>query len=69
MSLCLCLCVSVPGLIDIAAEKYLHVYNGLNKLVALIRSTTEDPTALSELEKLQKTLQGSADEDDDDGPP
>uniref|UniRef100_A0A8C2ZQ17 PLA2c domain-containing protein n=3 Tax=Cyclopterus lumpus TaxID=8103 RepID=A0A8C2ZQ17_CYCLU len=42
---------------DDAAEEYLRVYNSLHKLVALTRSTIKDPTALSELDKLQKILE------------
>ncbi|XP_044037990.1 cytosolic phospholipase A2 gamma-like [Siniperca chuatsi] len=47
--------LNVTGHVDSAVE-YLRVYNGLDKLVVLIRSTIKDPTALSELDKLQKIL-------------
>lgn len=56
----------MPGYIDDAAKEYLRVYNTLDKLVALIRSTIKDPTALSELNQLHKILEGS---DEDDDPP
>ncbi|XP_078126248.1 cytosolic phospholipase A2 gamma-like [Sander vitreus] len=49
--------LNVPGQIDGAAEDYLRVYNALNTLVALTRSTIKDPTALSDLDKLQKILE------------
>ncbi|TDH03473.1 hypothetical protein EPR50_G00163690 [Perca flavescens] len=49
--------LNVSGQIDSAAEDYLRVYNALNKLVALTRSTIKDPTALSYLDKLQKILE------------
>ncbi|XP_028455967.1 cytosolic phospholipase A2 gamma isoform X2 [Perca flavescens] len=49
--------LQVPGQIDSAAEDYLRVYNALNKLVGLTRSTIKDPTALSELDKLQEILE------------
>lgn len=51
--------VSVPGFIDSAAEEYLRVYNMLDKLVDLTRSTIKDPAALSDLDNLQKILKGS----------
>lgn len=63
-----CVCVSVPGQIDSAAEDYLRVYNALDKLIALTRSTIKDPTALSDLDKLQKILEGSSDDDDNPAP-
>ncbi|KAM4535057.1 cytosolic phospholipase A2 gamma-like isoform 2-T2 [Fundulus diaphanus] len=46
--------LNVP--IDDAAEKYLHVYNLLTNLITLTSSIIKDPTALSELGKLQKIL-------------
>ncbi|XP_039679715.1 cytosolic phospholipase A2 gamma-like isoform X2 [Perca fluviatilis] len=49
--------LQVPGQIDGAAEDYLRVYNALDKLVGLTRSTIKDPTALSDLDKLQKILE------------
>ncbi|XP_035854850.1 cytosolic phospholipase A2 gamma-like isoform X4 [Sander lucioperca] len=49
--------LQVPGQVDSAAEDYLRVYNALNTLVALTRSTIKDPTALSDLDKLQKILE------------
>ena len=58
LSLCVCLFNSMPGHIDLDADEYLRVYNTLDKLVALIRSTTTDPTNLSELNVLQKILEG-----------
>ncbi|XP_049426799.1 cytosolic phospholipase A2 gamma-like isoform X4 [Epinephelus fuscoguttatus] len=51
--------LNVPGYIDTTAEEYLHVYNRLIKLVALTRSTIKDPTALSDMDKLQKILEDS----------
>ncbi|XP_035472102.2 cytosolic phospholipase A2 gamma isoform X4 [Scophthalmus maximus] len=49
--------LNVPGQVDSASEEFLRVYNTLDKLVALIRSTITDPTALSDLNKLQQTLE------------
>ncbi|XP_031733802.1 cytosolic phospholipase A2 beta-like isoform X1 [Anarrhichthys ocellatus] len=49
--------LNVSGQMDGAAEEYLRVYNALDKLVALTRSTIKDPTALSDLDKLQKILE------------
>ncbi|XP_034450281.1 cytosolic phospholipase A2 beta-like [Hippoglossus hippoglossus] len=49
--------LNVPGHIDRDADEYLRVYNTLDKLVALIRSSTKDPTTLSELNTLQKILE------------
>ncbi|XP_047199697.1 cytosolic phospholipase A2 gamma-like isoform X2 [Hippoglossus stenolepis] len=46
-----------PWLNDSDADEYLRVYNTLDKLVALIRSSTKDPTTLSELNTLQKILE------------
>ncbi|XP_040917664.1 cytosolic phospholipase A2 gamma-like [Toxotes jaculatrix] len=48
--------LNVPEYIDTAAEEYLRIYNTLDKLVVLISSTIEDPTGLSDLNKLQLTL-------------
>ncbi|XP_051245084.1 cytosolic phospholipase A2 gamma [Dicentrarchus labrax] len=48
--------LNVLGHVDGAAEEYLRVYNALDKLVALTRSTIKDPAALSDLDKLQKIL-------------
>ncbi|XP_034450284.1 cytosolic phospholipase A2 gamma-like [Hippoglossus hippoglossus] len=45
------------GNIDRDADEYLRVYNTLDKLVAMIRSSTKDPTTLSELNTLQKILE------------
>ncbi|XP_032394010.1 cytosolic phospholipase A2 gamma isoform X2 [Etheostoma spectabile] len=56
--------LNVPGQIDGAAEHYLRVYNGLNTLVALTRSTIKDPTALSDLDKLQKILEDIANQNE-----
>ncbi|MEQ2252381.1 hypothetical protein ILYODFUR_021223 [Ilyodon furcidens] len=42
--------------IDNVAEEYLQMYNVLKNLITLISSTIKDPTALSELDKLQKIL-------------
>ncbi|MEQ2303409.1 hypothetical protein AMECASPLE_016619 [Ameca splendens] len=39
-----------------AAEEYLHMYNVLKNLITFTSSTIKDPTALSELDKLQKIL-------------
>ncbi|XP_060946331.1 cytosolic phospholipase A2 gamma-like isoform X2 [Limanda limanda] len=49
--------LNVSGHIDSDADEYLRVYNTLDKLVALIRSSTRDPTTLSALYMLQKTLE------------
>ncbi|XP_036945634.1 cytosolic phospholipase A2 gamma-like isoform X1 [Acanthopagrus latus] len=49
--------LDVFGQIDSAAEEYLRVYNALQKLVALTRSTSKDPASLSDLDKLQKILE------------
>lgn len=57
---CVYVCVSVPGQIDSAAEQYLRVYNMLDKVVALTRSTIKDPTALSDLDNLQNILRGTS---------
>lgn len=54
---------SVPGQVDSAAEEYLRIYRTIDKLVVLTRSTINDPTALSELNKLQKTLTGCDNDD------
>ncbi|XP_068580946.1 cytosolic phospholipase A2 gamma-like isoform X2 [Cebidichthys violaceus] len=48
--------LKVLGQTDGTSEEYLRVYNGLDKLLALIRSTIKDPTALSDLDKLHKIL-------------
>ncbi|XP_054463334.1 cytosolic phospholipase A2 gamma-like [Anoplopoma fimbria] len=49
--------LNVPGQIDSAAKEYLRVYNALDKLVALTKSTINDPAAVSDLDKLQKLLE------------
>ncbi|XP_069381341.1 cytosolic phospholipase A2 gamma-like [Paralichthys olivaceus] len=49
--------LNVDGHIDSAAEEFFRIYNTLDKLVDLIRSSTRDPTALSELNMLQKILE------------
>ncbi|XP_073350158.1 cytosolic phospholipase A2 gamma-like [Pagrus major] len=49
--------LNVPGQIDSAAVEYLRVYNALQKLVVLTRSTSKDPVSLSDLDKLQKILE------------
>ncbi|XP_007568399.1 cytosolic phospholipase A2 gamma [Poecilia formosa] len=46
--------LNVP--IDDVSMEYLRVYNVLRNLITLTSSTIQDPTALSELEKLQKIL-------------
>ncbi|XP_056256571.1 cytosolic phospholipase A2 gamma-like [Seriola aureovittata] len=48
--------LNVPGHIDSASEEYLRVYNNLDKLVVLTKSTIQDPAALSDLDKLQNIL-------------
>lgn len=53
------MCFSVSGHVDIAAEEYLRVYNAIKKLVALTRITIKDTRALSDLDNLQKMLEGS----------
>ncbi|XP_068452247.1 cytosolic phospholipase A2 gamma-like [Clinocottus analis] len=49
--------MNVIGQRDSAAEAYLRVHIALLKLVALTRSTIKDPTALSDLGRLQKILE------------
>lgn len=56
------MCFSVSGRVDIAAEEYLRVYNAIKKLVALTRITIKDTSALSDLDNLQKMLEGSDDD-------
>lgn len=56
------MCFSVSGCVDIAAEEYLRVYNAFKKLVALTRNTIKDTRALSDLDNLQKMLEGSDDD-------
>lgn len=57
------MCVSVLGHIDDTAEEYLRVHTVLEKLVALTRSTTKNPTALTDLDTLQNILEGSVHND------
>lgn len=52
------LCASVSGPTDDVTKEYLRVYNVLRNLITLTSSTIQDPTALSELDKLQKILHG-----------
>lgn len=59
-------CCSVSQHVDIAAEEYLRVYNIVKKVIALISSTITDPSILSDLDNLQKILDGIHDDDDDD---
>ncbi|XP_033969551.1 cytosolic phospholipase A2 gamma-like [Trematomus bernacchii] len=49
--------LNVPGQVDGSAEEYMRVYNALVTLVAMTRSTIKDPTALSDLDKLQTILE------------
>ncbi|XP_029293949.1 cytosolic phospholipase A2 gamma-like isoform X2 [Cottoperca gobio] len=49
--------LNVTGQIDGAAEEYLRVYHTVDSLLTLIRSTIKDPSALSDLDKLQKILE------------
>lgn len=56
---------SVSGHVDISAEEYLRVYNAMKKLVALTRITIKDIRALSDLDNLQKMLEGSDDDHSD----
>ncbi|XP_027879744.1 cytosolic phospholipase A2 gamma isoform X1 [Xiphophorus couchianus] len=44
------------GPTDDVTKEYLRVYNVLRNLITLTSSTIQDPTALSELDKLQKIL-------------
>lgn len=60
-------CFSVSGHMDVAAEEYLRVYNAMKQLVALTKSTTKDPTALSNLDNLQNILEGIKVDHDIDG--
>ncbi|XP_054891634.1 LOW QUALITY PROTEIN: cytosolic phospholipase A2 gamma-like [Poeciliopsis prolifica] len=46
--------LNVPA--DDVTKEYLRVYNVLRNLITLTSSTIKDPTALSELDKLQKIL-------------
>ncbi|XP_074552855.1 cytosolic phospholipase A2 gamma-like isoform X2 [Halichoeres trimaculatus] len=48
--------LQVPGHVNSAGEEYLRFYMALDKLIALTRSTIKNPSALSELDKLQKVL-------------
>ncbi|KAM4531784.1 cytosolic phospholipase A2 gamma-like isoform 1-T1 [Odontesthes bonariensis] len=48
--------LNVPGYMDDSTQEYLRVYNALDKLIALTRSTVKDPISLSDFEKLQKML-------------
>ncbi|XP_027140772.1 cytosolic phospholipase A2 gamma-like [Larimichthys crocea] len=50
--------MNVLGHIDDTAEEYLRVHTVLEKLVALTRSTTKNPTALTDLDTLQNILEG-----------
>ncbi|XP_070703496.1 cytosolic phospholipase A2 gamma-like [Pempheris klunzingeri] len=52
--------LNVPDHVDDAADGYLRVYIILDKVVALIKSTIQDPIAISDLDKLQKTLEDMA---------
>ncbi|KAK5855705.1 hypothetical protein PBY51_007358 [Eleginops maclovinus] len=49
--------LNVPGQVDGAAEEYMRVYHALVTVVAMTRSTVKDPTALSDLDNLQKILE------------
>ncbi|XP_026180769.1 cytosolic phospholipase A2 gamma isoform X2 [Mastacembelus armatus] len=49
--------LNVPEYTDSAAEEYLRVYNALVKLVDLTRNLIKQPTAVSDLDKLEKILQ------------
>ncbi|KAE8283584.1 Cytosolic phospholipase A2 zeta [Larimichthys crocea] len=49
--------MNVLGHIDDTAEEYLRVHTVLEKLVALTRSTTKNPTALTDLDTLQNILE------------
>ncbi|KAI4822900.1 hypothetical protein KUCAC02_008421 [Chaenocephalus aceratus] len=49
--------LNVPGQVDGSTEEYMRTYNALVTLVAMTRSTIKDPTALSDLDKLQKILE------------
>ncbi|XP_041858724.1 cytosolic phospholipase A2 beta-like [Melanotaenia boesemani] len=49
--------LNVPEHVDNNAQEYLRVYNALNNLITLIKSTIEDPAALSDLDTLQKLLE------------
>lgn len=59
------MCFSVSGRADVAAEEFLRVYNAMKKLVALTRITVKDTRSLSDLDNLQKMLEGSDDDRDD----
>ncbi|XP_029912974.1 cytosolic phospholipase A2 gamma-like [Myripristis murdjan] len=50
--------LNVPGYIDENADQFLRVHLTFVRLVLLLRNTIEDPTALSKLDNLQKTLEG-----------
>lgn len=55
---------SVSKHIDIAVEEYFRVYNAMKKMVTLIKSTIKNSTALSDLDNLQKILEGIHDDHD-----
>ncbi|XP_073350156.1 cytosolic phospholipase A2 gamma-like [Pagrus major] len=46
----------IPSWLTNNAAEYLNVYNALQKLVAMTRSTIQGPAAFSDLDKLQKIL-------------
>lgn len=58
LTLCVCVCVSVPEYADSAIDEYLRIYNTLDKIIALTKSTVDEPAPLSALDELQKTLGG-----------
>lgn len=68
----ICICVAVPQQVNSfwdVLDRYMRGYHTLLKLTELIRKNTEDPTVLSGLDNLQKTLKGtndSSDANDDD---
>lgn len=57
------MCLSVTESLD-TAVKYVRVYNTLQHVVAMTRSTIRDPDSITALDKLQKLLEGKGDEDD-----
>uniref|UniRef100_A0A8C5DJ79 PLA2c domain-containing protein n=1 Tax=Gouania willdenowi TaxID=441366 RepID=A0A8C5DJ79_GOUWI len=48
--------MNTPEYLDSAALEYLRLYNALDQLLSLTRTTVEDPTALADLSQLQKIL-------------
>ncbi|XP_028254618.1 cytosolic phospholipase A2 gamma-like [Parambassis ranga] len=48
--------LNVPEYVDSATQEYLRTYNTLDKIIALTKSTVNEPAPWSALDELQKTL-------------